>query len=161
ITFGAGAEPADIDYDVGYPPDRQYMVGQIADSTLLPPVEGFVYGISSNPSVVGDEGAEDDSVPGGLIQFTYMQNQPLERWCAGQPPRRTSNGDYNCLGESANYKVDFAAEPPVSCSFKRLPADERQPVDCGRAFLCMLSPVPICECNPATAGCKVSHVIRP
>jgi hypothetical protein len=103
LTFGEGAPPAPAtDPDVGYPVDPEFDINALSslDSSVRPPVEGFVYSLGASNfhsqrdlDVAGitdgfelNQFIDEGRVLDGMLLVSYTTAEILGSWCALQTP---------------------------------------------------------------------------
>lgn len=159
ISFGdATPPPPPTNFDVGYPEGVNYLSDALFETTVLPPVEGFVYRVSAlygSVSIPVDSLTDEVSLNDSVLRLSYYQNEVFQEWCSHQLSSGGVEGDNNelCLPtlEGSNGGYGFGAETgdDPHCvlsdgSSIDAPANE---VDCNQAYLCGISQAPVCTCS--------------
>jgi hypothetical protein len=171
LSFGDATPPAPpTNFDVGYPEGVNYLSDALFTATVLPPVEGFAYTVSTlsgSATLPVNQLLVEELLEDGVARLSYYQNEVFQEWCAGQVPSGGVGGDNNelCLPtvEGSNGGYGFGAETGddphcVLSDGSDIDAPSTE-VDCNQAYLCGISQAPVCTCNGYQ--CSTNGAIQP
>jgi hypothetical protein len=146
LVFGSGTVPAP-ESGVAYPPAFNYWyTGQATtNKLLLPPLEGFSYGLTESLARIAD--SEGVSISGALA-IGYEQNEHLAEWCGLQPALSNGNEGFTCSGVASLAGGDpLSGEPCINF----LPDGTQEPLDCNLVAACRPESG-ICTCTAASCN---------